>query len=166
MKSRRIDIAGIGNTELVKLPKTAFFCSRKVPASVVLKCYDWATMMREHGECVISGFHSQLEKDVFHFLLKGEQPIILVLGRAMYKQIPEKFTKPLSENRLLIISPISQNIGRHSEQTIEKRNKYIIDIADKIVFGSLNPQGKLYPLYCEAKNKDKRVEVLLDFEVN
>lgn len=27
----------IGNTDLLKLPKTAFMCSRQVPASVVLK---------------------------------------------------------------------------------------------------------------------------------
>jgi hypothetical protein len=30
-----------GNIELLELPKTAFLCSRQVPASVVLKCYDW-----------------------------------------------------------------------------------------------------------------------------
>jgi predicted Rossmann fold nucleotide-binding protein DprA/Smf involved in DNA uptake len=155
-----------GNIEYLALPKTAFFCSREAPASVVLKCYDWATMMRDSEECVISGFQSQLEKDVFHFLLKGKHPVILVLGRAIYKQMPEEFTKPLSENRLLIISPVSQTIGRHSEQTIEKRNKYIMEIAEKIVFGSLNPQGKLYPIYCEAKGKGKQVEVLSECEVN
>jgi len=32
----------LGNTDLLKLPKTAFLCSRKIPASVVLNCYDWA----------------------------------------------------------------------------------------------------------------------------
>lgn len=32
----------LGNTDLLELPKTAFLCSRQVPASVVLKCYDWA----------------------------------------------------------------------------------------------------------------------------
>ncbi len=63
----------IGNKEILKLPKTAFLCSRNVSASVVLKCYDWATEQRDAGHCVISGFHSQLEKDVLHFLLKGTQ---------------------------------------------------------------------------------------------
>jgi hypothetical protein len=50
----------LGNTELLKLPKTAFLCSRQVPASVVLKCYDSAIEQREKGNCVISGFHSQI----------------------------------------------------------------------------------------------------------
>ncbi len=37
----------IGNNELLKLPKTAFLCSRQVPAGAVLKCYDWAIAQRE-----------------------------------------------------------------------------------------------------------------------
>jgi hypothetical protein len=64
----------IGNNELIRLHKTAFLCSRKVPASIVLKCYDWAITQREAGNCIISGFHSQLEKDVLYYLLKGKQP--------------------------------------------------------------------------------------------
>jgi len=32
----------VGNIELLKLPKTAFLCSRQAPASAVLRCYDWA----------------------------------------------------------------------------------------------------------------------------
>jgi len=43
-----------------------------VPALVVLKCYDWAIEQREAGISVISGFHSLIEKDVFHYLLKGK----------------------------------------------------------------------------------------------
>ena len=78
-------IAYLGNTELLKLPKTAFLCSRQVPAGVVLKFYDWAIAQREAGRCIISGFHSQLEKDVLHYLLKGTQPIILALARGLKK---------------------------------------------------------------------------------
>lgn len=58
--------ATIGNVGLLKIKKTAFLCSRKIPASLVLKCYDWAIAQREAGNCVISGFHSQVEKDVLH----------------------------------------------------------------------------------------------------
>ena len=64
-----------------------------------MKCYDWATEQRKSDNCVMSGFHSKIEKDVLHFLLKGKQPLILVLGRSLYKKIPEEFIKPL-EDRL------------------------------------------------------------------
>ena len=146
-----------GNSELLNLPKTAFLCSRQAPASVVLKCYDWATAMRSSGECVVSGFHSQIEKDVLHFLLKGRQPVILVLGRAMYKNIPDEFAVPLAEKRLLIVS-VSNEL-RQSEQSADKRNRFIIDIADKTVFGFLRPKGKLYAMYQQIK-EDKVVIVL------
>ena len=79
--------ASCGNTELLKLPKTAFLCSRNIPASAVLKCYDWAIKQRGKGNCVISGFHSKIEKDVFHYLLAGTQPVIMVLARGMKEKI-------------------------------------------------------------------------------
>lgn len=40
----------LGNTDLLKLSKTAFLCSRHVPASVVLKCYDWVDKLNEYGK--------------------------------------------------------------------------------------------------------------------
>ena len=64
----------LGNTAIWDLPRTAFLCSRNVPAAQVLKCYDWAIAMRDAGTCVLLGAHSQLEKDVLHYLLKGDQP--------------------------------------------------------------------------------------------
>ena len=48
-------------------------------------------------------FH-HLEKEVLHFLAKGKQPIILVLARQMYKQIPQELQPLLNSGRLLIIS--------------------------------------------------------------
>jgi len=60
-------IQHFGNIELLKYPKTAFICSRKIPASTVLKCYDWAIKQREKGNGVISGFYSQIEKDVLYY---------------------------------------------------------------------------------------------------
>ena len=101
-----------GNPELLKLPKTAFLCSRKVPASIVLKCYDWAIQQREQGNCVISGFHSQIEKDVLHYLLKGKQPIILALARGLKEKLEPVFEKPLEQGRLLIISPFEKSLSQ------------------------------------------------------
>lgn len=90
-----------GNTALLKLPKTAFLCSRKVPDSVVLKCYDLAIEQREKGNCVISGFQSQLEKDVLHYLLKGHQPIILVLARCNEKAVRARITKSVGSKQII-----------------------------------------------------------------
>ncbi len=136
----------LGNIDLLKLPKTAFLCSRRVPASVVLKCYDWAIEQREKGNCIISGFHSQIEKDVLYYLLKGKQPIILVLARGVKEKIEPAFKKPLEEGRLLIITPFDKNERRVTSANAYVRNKLMSNLADNITIGYASPGGQLEEL--------------------
>jgi predicted Rossmann fold nucleotide-binding protein DprA/Smf involved in DNA uptake len=138
--------------------KTAFLASRTISSESVLKCYDWATEQKELGRCVVSGFHSKLEKDVLHFLLKTQTPIILVLGRAPYKKLPQEFEKAIAGGLLQIISV--SNSPRQTKETARLRNEYIISIADEIVFASLNEQSSLYPLYGQVKTLNKPVTLL------
>lgn len=146
-----------GNTELLKLPKIAFLCSRKVPASVVLKCYDWAIKQREAGNCIISGFHSQIEKDVLHYLLKGKQPIIVVLARSMKVKTEPEFLIPLQEGRLLIISPFEKPVKRVTEKTAEIRNQFMIQLADQITIGYARKGGKLENLLLQMDRIVERI---------
>lgn len=132
-----------GNCELIRLPKTTFLCSRKVPAGIVLRCYDWAIAQREAGNCVISGFHSKIEKDVLHYLLKGTQPIIVALARGLKTRIEPVFIKPLSEGRLLIISPFDKKVGRADKRTARIRNQLMLDLADHAIIGHASPGGGL-----------------------
>ena len=141
----------IGNKELLKLPKTAFLASSKIPVDLVLSCYDWASQTAQSDQCVISGFSSHLEKEVLHFLMKGRCPIILVLAREMYKQIPSELQSLFDANRLLIIS-VSKAV-RQSKATALVRNRHICEIADKILFVGVKESSSLYPLALEYNNK-------------
>jgi len=133
----------IGNMEILKQHKTAFLCSRKYPAAAVLKAYDWAAKMRKAENCVISGFHSPIEKDVLHFLLKGKQSVILVLARGMKDRFEPEIKQALAENRLLVISPFEKEIEWTTTKTAEVRNKLMIELADDIVVGFLAEGGGL-----------------------
>jgi len=151
-------VATFGNTEILKLNKTAFLCSRKIPASIVLKCYDWAFEQREKGNCVISGFHSQIEKDVLHFLLKGKQPIIVALARGL-KQNPEpEFQKAIEQSRLLIISPFDKKVKRVTEKTAHIRNQLMIEIANNIIVGYISKGGLLEELLKQTNKKIINIE--------
>lgn len=141
-----------------QLSKIAFLASRTISSESVLRCYDWATEQKKLGRCVVSGFHSKLEKDVLHFLLKTKTPTILVLGRATYKKTPAEFENAVNEGLLRIISV--SNSPRQTEVTARLRNEYIISIADEVVFASLNEQSSLYPLYQQAKADNKKVTLL------
>lgn len=147
-----MQIEYLGNQGLLSLHKTAFLCSRVVSSRAILPCYDWATQMIDKKEIVISGFQSKIEKDVLHFLLKGKNPIIVVIARKMYKEFPEEFIEPISAGRMLIVS-IAPNSVRVSKMTARYRNAYISQIADKIVFGYIAKDSHLNELYEEYKAK-------------
>jgi len=125
------------------MSKTAFLASSTIPPDMVLKCYDWATA--KHEGCVVSGFSSRLEQDVLHFLIASKQPVIMVLARQMYKQMPQELQSLIDENRLLIISV--SNTVRQSKATAFERNKYICEIAEQILFVGVTEKSSLYPLY-------------------
>lgn len=142
-----------GNTELLKLHKTAFLCSRNIPAGVVLKCYDWAIDQRDQGNCIISGFHSKIEKDVFHYLLVGTQPIIMALARGMKEKIEPELKCAVDAGRLLMVTPFENSVKRVTAETAEKRNRFMIELADEIVVGYASKGGMLERLIAEVKGK-------------
>jgi len=45
----------IGNKDILKRDKTAFLCSQRCPAGIVLKSYDWAKRQREDRACIVCG---------------------------------------------------------------------------------------------------------------
>ena len=148
----------IGNKELLQYPKTAFLCSRKVPASIVLKSFDWAREMCRIQRCVISGNHSQIEKDVFHFLLKGKQPLILALARGLKQRIEPELEVALSNNRFVIVTPFAKTINRVTVETASKRNYMMAEMADELFVAYAQPGGNIEQLVLgELKSKKKVV---------
>jgi predicted Rossmann fold nucleotide-binding protein DprA/Smf involved in DNA uptake len=133
----------LGNSTLWSLHKTAFFCSDKFSAGSVLKCYDWASEMKRHGQCVISGFQSKLEKDVFDLLIDGMQPIIVALACSLYIKPPTKLKSHIDAGRLLLISPFASGIGRPNRSLAFRRNQFIVDHADEVVFAHIHTGGML-----------------------
>lgn len=136
----------LGNKDILKLHKTAFLCSQKVPAEIVLKSYDWAKQQREQGNCIVCGNHSQIEKDVVDILLRGKQPLIIIVARGMKKRWQPEIEKAINENRLLIISPFPETVKRVSRQTAEKRNKEILNISNHIMIAFASKNGQLSKL--------------------
>ncbi len=132
-----------GNIIIIDLQKTAFLCSQKCPAAVVLKSYDWAKQQRADGNCIICGNHSQIEKDVFEILLKGDQPLILVLARGMKTNWEPEIEKAINENRLLVVSPFEKETKRVTRDTAETRNRKMIELSDHIIVGYKTAGGQL-----------------------
>lgn len=141
-------LSHIGNLELLERPKTAFLCSSKTTSRDILKSLDWATSVPKDS-CIISGFQTKQEKDVLQLLLKRHIPVIIVLARRMYKMLPAEMQSAIDSNKALIIS--LSHLPRNSKQSALARNKYIISIADNVVFGTLDPTSSLTNLVEEQK---------------
>lgn len=134
----------LGNQELLKRYKVAFFASRKTRSNSVLPTLDWvAEIAKREDVAVCSGFQSPLEKEILPYLLKGKCGIIIGLNRGIYKKIPPKFLDAYNSGRILFISLENDNIIMPSKANAEKRNHYLASIADEIVFASLNPNSSL-----------------------
>jgi len=139
-------ISYIGNIDILKEYKTAFFCSHKCPADIIIQSYDWATKMRDERKCVISGFHTKIEQDVFNFLKTGNQPIIKVPARGKYKHISQEEKQMVNDGRLLFLFFFSDNVIYQTKETCIKRNEYIAKIADEIHIAYVAPNGQLEKL--------------------
>lgn len=140
-----MELTYLGNKKLLDLHKTAFLCSRTVSSSAVLCSYDWAMQLNIEQTAVVSGFQSKLEKDVLRLLNKRRASIILILARKMYKEVPDEFKSFLADNRLLIIS--TSSAIRNAKEAADKRNEFIAQLADDIVFGYINEGSSLQSIF-------------------
>jgi len=132
----------IGNVKLLDMPeKVAFLSSRKIAPTAIMRCYEWASKVRDEARCIVGGFHSPLEKDVLKFLLRGTAPVVIVLARTLWKRVPEELRVPVDEGRLLIVSPVST--ARADVASAEARNRWILSNCTSFVLGSLDPVGRL-----------------------
>lgn len=138
--------------------KIALLASSKISSQSIMRCYDWATEISRQEVIVSSGFSSQLERDVLHFLLKGSCRIQMVLARAPYKKLPKEFEDYIKSGRMEIISVC--NTPRQTKDSALARNRYIANAADVVVFVSLHKESSLYAIYEELHTQKKQIEIL------
>ena len=149
-----MELAYLGNKELLKLHKIGFFCSRTVSGAAVLHCYDWATEVDIERNVIVSGFQSKIEKDVRHLLHKRHAKVILVLARSIYKKMPEELQLLLDEGSLLIVST-SSTATRTAKSAADHRNEYIAQICEELVYGYIGESSclnMLHQAYNEKSN--------------
>ncbi len=72
---------------------------------------------------------------------------------------PKHWLTALTENRLLIISPFADTL-RISRVTATKRNQFVVQIADRIVFGYVSDDSKIEKIRRELILMNKAFEIL------
>lgn len=152
----------LGNTDLLKQPMVAYFCSKEYTAQSVLLSYDWATDQKQAGKVVISTFRSPIEQDVLHFLLKNHQSVIVVLNKRMYKRIPEQFKEAYEAGQVLFISLCPETAIRSGQGQANQANRYALSLVSEVVFGCVTPGSNTEKLYHYAeKMKNVTIKTIL-----
>ena len=140
-------LSALGNLDLLLLPKTALFCSARCPGDAILRTYDQAARWRDAGRCVISGFHSPIEKECLRILLRGTSPVIICPARSLEKlRLPSAWKTLLNEGRLLILSCIPSGHDRATAELAARRNQFVAALADEVWFAHIAPGGQTEPL--------------------
>ena len=137
----------IGRLDLISIPKTALFCSKRCPGDAILTAMDQAQKWRDQGRCIISGFHSPIEKECLQILLRGRQPIIICPARSIENmRIPIIWRLALEEGRLLLLSLFPAAARRMTVALAEQRNQMVAALADEVFFAHITPEGRTYRL--------------------
>jgi predicted Rossmann fold nucleotide-binding protein DprA/Smf involved in DNA uptake len=139
-------LSALGNLDLLALPKTALFCSARCPGKIILTTYDQAAKWRDTGRCVISGFHSPVEKECLRILLRGSQPIIVCPARALPRRVPPDWKKPLTAGRLLVLSAFAATAKRITAELASRRNEFVAALADEVFIAHAAVGGHLETL--------------------
>jgi predicted Rossmann fold nucleotide-binding protein DprA/Smf involved in DNA uptake len=137
-----VSLAVLGNTSLLNLPKTALFCSVRCPGSAILPTYDQTAQWRDAGRCVISGFHSPVEKECLRILLRGTSPIILCPAASLPKRLPATWKTAITQGRMLIVSFFESPATRASKALAMRRNDCICTLAEELWFAHITPGGE------------------------
>jgi predicted Rossmann fold nucleotide-binding protein DprA/Smf involved in DNA uptake len=139
-----------GNVVLLALPKTALFCSSRCPGKVILPTYDQAARWRDDERCVISGFHSPVEKECLQILLRGDSPVILCPARGMIERLPAQWAIAVAGGRMLILSCFPKTERRVTAELATRRNEFVAALADEIFIAHAVPGSKIDSLHQSA----------------
>lgn len=146
-KDTPVVLWAIGCLDLIHIPKTALFCSNRCPGDAVLKAMDQAQKWRDQGRCIISGFHSPIEKECLQILLRGRQPIIICPARSIENmRIPIVWRLAIGEGRLLVLSRFPAAARRMTASMAELRNQMVAALADEAYIAHLSLGGRVHEL--------------------
>lgn len=141
-------LAALGNIDLLNSiisssPLLALFCSVKCPGNLILQTYDLAQNLRKAGMPVGSGFHSPLEKECLTILLRGKSPLLICPARSLAgMRFPAEWQEPLSQGRLLLLSPFATDKRRPTADMAQERNRFVAALASHIFIAYAAPGGK------------------------
>ena len=153
------EITFAGDVQLLAHETTALFCSSQCPGAAILRAFDRMTHMRDAGEIVLGGFHSPMERECLRILLRGRQPVVLVLARALIgHQLPPELVAPFHAGRLLVLS--ASQAPRVTSASAASRNRFAAALATRSLVAHAAPGSRTATLAEAIEQAGKVVEYI------
>lgn len=137
-----VELTVLGDPGLLRLRRTALFCSARTPGDAILRTHDAAQRMRDEGVTVISGFHSPIEEECLRILLRGKQPVIVCPARAIETmRISKSIRAAFDAGRVLFLTPFAGRPARITTESAIRRNAVVAALADDAYIAHVVPGG-------------------------
>ena len=146
----------IGNEQLLEREKTLFLCSKKTPYNIYPIIFDWVENLCD-TDCVMCFKTTEMEFEVMTSLLVHKVPTILVVMKRFTDVYNLQIEMALKEGRMLILV-LERDELHGAGLTSRLRNEFVVNMADNIICGYVNPNGSVFSLLAGRKN----VEYLLN----
>ena len=146
----------IGNEQLLEREKTLFLCSKKTPYNIYPIIFDWVENLCD-TDCVMCFKTTEMEFEVMTSLLVHKVPTILVVMKRFTDMYNLQIEMALKEGRMLILV-LERDELHGAGLTSRLRNEFVVNMADNIICGYVNPNGSVFSLLAGRKN----VELLLN----
>ena len=132
-----------GNIGILDETLTGFFCSIRCPGDIILRIYDLARALRGTNMTLIGGFQSPMEKEFLDLLLRGSARVVVCPARSIENmRIRREWRPPISEGRLLILSPVGRSQHRPTAALAAQRNDLVAALATELFIPYAAPGGK------------------------
>lgn len=136
------DVHGLGDQSILWRNCLGLICSVQCPGSVVIQTFDAIRALRDAGVVVAGGFHSPMEKECLEFLLRGEQPVIVVQAKGLGRpRLAGPWRAAVDTGRLLILSPFDDDVRRTTKANAQTRNEFIVALAVAVLIPHASPGG-------------------------
>lgn len=131
-----------GGQSAVRAAYLALLVSRRAsPLSVVI-AYDLARALRDAGVPVAGGFDAPVERDCLDLLLRGRQPVLVMLARPLDRfRPPRGWLDAIREGRLALESPFAAEDRGSPLGNARRRNEALADRCAGLLIVHAHPGG-------------------------
>lgn len=142
----------LGNRELLRKHKSAFFASRGMPENNWSAIKQWADTLSPETDCIICGAHSPVEKQLVGYILAKRIPFIWMTAEYMPDGWPDEWLVAARQQRFLAVSYCDESVHYVSAASAYARNGWIATMADQIVVGYCRTGGNISRLLTDRKD--------------